>query len=79
MVFILIVYLREFACVSSSCCLPTVTDRRHDERDDVSNHRRHDCLLKRLFMRKKKIKAQRHWLLWGESGGDRWIPLTKGQ
>ena len=23
--------------------------------------------------------AQRHWSLWGENTGDRWIPLTKGQ
>ena len=28
---------------------------------------------------KKKIKAPRHWPLLGESTGDRWIPLTKGQ
>ena len=26
----------------------------------------------------KKIEALRHWPLWGESTGDRWIPLTKG-
>ena len=25
------------------------------------------------------IKAPRHWTLWGESTGDLWIPLTKGQ
>ena len=25
------------------------------------------------------IKAPRHWPLWGESNGDRWIPITKGQ
>ena len=25
------------------------------------------------------IKAQLHWPLWGESTGDWWIPLTKGQ
>ena len=28
---------------------------------------------------KENIKAPRHWLLWGESTGDRWIALTKGQ
>ena len=28
---------------------------------------------------KENIKAPRHWLLWGESTIDRWIPLTKGQ
>ena len=25
------------------------------------------------------IKTTRHWPLWGESTGDRWIPRTKGQ
>ena len=28
---------------------------------------------------KENIKALRHWLLWGESTGDQWIPLAKGQ
>ena len=28
---------------------------------------------------KKNIKAPRHWLLWGEFTGHRWIPRTKGQ
>ena len=28
---------------------------------------------------KENIKAPRHWPLWGEFTGDRWIPLTKGQ
>ena len=28
---------------------------------------------------KRNIKAPRHWPLWGESTGDRWIPRTKGQ
>ena len=28
---------------------------------------------------KENIKASRHLPLWGESTGDRWIPLTKGQ
>ena len=27
---------------------------------------------------KENIKAPRHWLLWGEFTGDRWIPRTKG-
>ena len=26
----------------------------------------------------ENIKALRHWPLWGEFAGDRWIPLTKG-
>ena len=28
---------------------------------------------------KENIKAPRHWPLWGESTGDRWLPVTKGQ
>ena len=28
---------------------------------------------------KETVKATRQWPLWGESTGDRWIPLTKGQ
>ena len=28
---------------------------------------------------KEYIKAPRHWSLWAESTGGRWIPLTKGQ
>ena len=28
---------------------------------------------------KENIKAPRHWPLWGECTGDRWIPRTKGQ
>ena len=29
--------------------------------------------------RTENIKAPRHWPLWGEFTGDRWIPRTKGQ
>ena len=51
---------------------------RHNERDGVSNHQPHDCLLNRLFRhRSRNIKAPRHWPLWGEFTGDRWIPRTK--
>ena len=59
----------------------TALQWRHNERDGVSNHQSKDCLLYRLFRRrsKKKIKAPRHWPLWGEFIGDRWIPRTKGQ
>ena len=33
-----------------------------------------------LFRRSSKfIKAPRHWLLWGEFTGDRWIPRSQGQ
>ena len=52
-------------------------------------HWRHNGRLKsptsRLFAQpfvehiKENIKAPRHWPLWGESTGDRWIPLTKGR
>ena len=28
---------------------------------------------------KGNVKAPRHWPLWGEFTGDRWIPRTKGQ
>ena len=39
-------------------------------------------LLPQLFVQAKStesIKAPRHWLLWGESTSDRWVPLTKDQ
>ena len=54
---------------------------RHNERDGVSNHQHHDCLLNGLFKAqiKENIKALRHWPVWGEFAGDRWIPRTKGQ
>ena len=46
------------------------------ERDGVLNHRRLDCLSQPFVYAKIKesIKAPRHWPLWGESTGDRWIP-----
>ena len=54
---------------------------RHNERDGVSNHQPHRCLLNGLFNAqiKENIKAVRHWPLWGEFTGERWIPRTKGQ
>ena len=51
---------------------------RHNERNSVSNHQPHDCLLNRLF-RRRSMKAPRYWPLCGEFTGDRWIPRTKGQ
>ena len=53
----------------------------HNERDGVSNHQPHDCLLSGLFEAqiKENFKALRYWPLWGEFTGDRWIPRTKGQ
>ena len=54
---------------------------RHNECDDISNHQPYHCLLNRLFKAqiKENIKAPRHWPLWGEFTGDRWIPLSRGQ
>ena len=53
---------------------------RHNERDGVSNHQPHNHLLNHLFKAqiKENIKAPRHWPLWGDFTGDRWIPRTKG-
>ena len=53
--------------------------RRHNERDDVSNPQRLDYLLNRLFRRrsKKNSKLRITGLLWRESASDRWIPITK--
>ena len=49
---------------------------RHNEGNGVSNR---DCLLNRLFKAwiKENIKGPRHWPLWGEFTGDRWIPGKK--
>ena len=61
----------------------TTQQRRHNERDGVSNHLRLDCLLSRLFSRSKKISELCvTGLCEGNpsvSIGDRWIPLTKGR
>ena len=45
--------------------------------DGVSNHRRLNCLLNRLFRRRSKKTSKLHatGILWGESTGDRWIPI----
>ena len=47
----------------------------------VSNHRRLDCLLNRLFRRRiqKTSKLRFPDPFWRESTGHRWIPLIKGQ
>ena len=55
---------------------------RHNERNGVSNHRRPDCLLNRLIRRRSKKTSTLRvaGLCEGNSrGGDRWIPVTKGQ
>ena len=46
---------------------------RHDERDGVSNHQPHDCLLNRLFRRTSKKTLNLRVTC------DPWIPCTKGQ
>ena len=53
----------------------------HNQRDGVSNHQRHECLLNRLFrLRSKKTSKLRvTGLCCGEFTGDRWIPRTNGQ
>ena len=47
---------------------------------------RHKSPVSRLFTQpfvwvhiNENVKAPRHWPLWGEFTGDRWIPRTKGQ
>ena len=52
----------------------------HNEHDGISNHQLHYCLLNHLLkvQIKENIKALRHWPLWGEFTGDRWIPTRKG-
>ena len=41
---------------------------RHNQRDGVSNHQHHDCLLHRLFRQiKENSKPPRHWPLCGKS------------
>ena len=50
---------------------------RHNKRDGVSNHRCRGCLLNSLFRRRSKKTLK--LVLWGESTGDRRIPLTNGQ
>ena len=61
--------------------VPKSLQWRHNERDGVSNHQPHDCLLNRLFKAQiiENIKAPRHCPWCGKFTGDRWIPRTKGQ
>ena len=54
--------------------------RRHNEHNSDSNHQPHDCLVNHLLSAdQRNIKAPRHWPLWAEFTGDRWIPHTNGQ
>ena len=50
---------------------------RHNEHDGVSNTSLTQAFIQAQI--KENIKAPRHWLLWGEFTGDRWIPRTKRQ
>ena len=52
---------------------------RYNGHDGVSNHQPYDCLSFIQAQIKENSKAPRHWSLWGEFNGDRWIPHTKGQ
>ena len=46
----------------------------------MASHRRLDCLPNRFQTQiKENIKTPRHWPLWGDFTGDRWIPRTKAQ
>ena len=54
---------------------------RHHERDGDFKSAT-SPLFTQMFIQaqiKENIKAPRHWPLWGEFTGDRWIPSTKGQ
>ena len=53
---------------------------RHDGRDCVSNHRRLDCLLNRLLMRRSKKTAKlRVTAFVREFTSNRWIPCTHAE
>ena len=58
-------------------CIVITLQWRYNKHDGVSNNRRLDCLLSRCLGANKKIKASHHWPLWGESTGERRIPLTR--
>ena len=54
--------------------------------DDIMSAMASQITASRMFVQpfvqaqiKENIKAPRHWPLWGESTGHRWIPLIKGQ
>ena len=54
---------------------------RHNDRDGVSSHQPHGCLLNHLFRRRSKKTSKLHvtgLCVWGIHR-DRWIPRTKGQ
>ena len=69
--------------VNVSRFLPAIKcslQRRHNERNDASNHRRLDCIQPFVQAQiNENFEAPRHLPLWEESTGDRWILLTKVQ
>ena len=84
---ILVITRFKIACLTSHPALPgsnelitqvTILQWHHNERDGISNHQPHDCLLNRLFKAqiKENIKAPRHWPLWGKFTGDKG-PVTR--
>ena len=51
---------------------------RHNEHDGVSNHQSYE-VIQPFIQTKENIKTPRHWPLYGEFTGNRWIPRTNGQ
>ena len=54
---------------------------RHNERDGVSNHKRLNIVYSTVCSGadQRKHQSPASLALWGESTGERWIPLTRGQ
>ena len=52
---------------------------RHNEGDGVANRVSIVCSIVCSCADQRKQQVPRHWPLWGEFTGDRWIPRTKGQ
>ena len=65
-------------CMTTDMYIVFQLQLRHNERDGVSNHQPHYCLLNRIYKAriKEKNKAQRHWPLCGEFPGDGEFPVT---
>ena len=47
-------------CIKTYIIAYVKTHRRHDERDDVSSHQPHLCLVNRLFRRRSKKTSKFH-------------------
>ena len=65
-----------FECLRIESIIMAMTWREHH---DVSNHRELECLFHSFFMLTKVLLLRIIASLWGESGGDWWIPITNGQ